>query len=332
MARLITKNSQTPGAVPSSAALNTGELAVNTADAKLYTEHSDGSVKEITPTTVADNGITTAKIADSNVTTAKIADSAVTNAKIANSSVTVAKISATGTPSSTNFLRGDGSWGTVSAGGATGQNAQLFTSSGTFTIPSGVTSVKATLVGGGGGGGAGYQGTTGWAGGGGGGSGGAGITWITGLTPGNTLAITVGAGGGSNANGGNTTISSGTQSITTRAANGGGRGNIWSNFTYTQFGGTTSNLEFVYPSTGGDGASYNAPSGYETTTIGGGGSCGTGGISSTTGLFGGRAGRRQGGVAYGNAGESANGYGNGGTGGCGPNASSGSQGFVLIEW
>ena len=92
MARLITKNSQTPGAVPSSAALNTGELAVNTADAKLYTEHSDGSVREITPTTVADNGITTAKIANTAVTEAKIADSAVTTNKIANSSVTAEKV------------------------------------------------------------------------------------------------------------------------------------------------------------------------------------------------------------------------------------------------
>jgi hypothetical protein len=66
-------------------------------------------------------------------------------------------------------------------------NAQQFTSSGTFTIPSGVTGVKATLIGAGGGGG-----------------------WT------NTPAS---AGGG-----GTTTLTSGTQSITTMTCNGGGAG------------------------------------------------------------------------------------------------------------
>jgi hypothetical protein len=47
MATLITKNSQTSSSVPSAGSLSTGELAVNTADAKLFTKHSDGSVKEI---------------------------------------------------------------------------------------------------------------------------------------------------------------------------------------------------------------------------------------------------------------------------------------------
>jgi len=47
MARLITKKSTVLGKVPLAADLDIGELAVNTADAKLYTKHSDGSVKEI---------------------------------------------------------------------------------------------------------------------------------------------------------------------------------------------------------------------------------------------------------------------------------------------
>jgi hypothetical protein len=47
MATLITKNSQTASAVPSAGSLSTGELAVNTLDARLFTKHSDGSVKEI---------------------------------------------------------------------------------------------------------------------------------------------------------------------------------------------------------------------------------------------------------------------------------------------
>jgi hypothetical protein len=93
MATIITKNSQTASAVPLAASLSVGELAVNTADGKLYTEHTGGVVKEIIPSTVADGGITTAKIVDANVT--------------------LPKLSTTGTPSSSTFLRGDGAWSTV---------------------------------------------------------------------------------------------------------------------------------------------------------------------------------------------------------------------------
>lgn len=47
MATIITKNSQTASAVPSAASLAVGELAVNTADGKLYTEHTGGVVKQV---------------------------------------------------------------------------------------------------------------------------------------------------------------------------------------------------------------------------------------------------------------------------------------------
>lgn len=47
MARVITKKSTVPGKVPLPADIDLGELAVNTADAKLYTKHSDGTVKQI---------------------------------------------------------------------------------------------------------------------------------------------------------------------------------------------------------------------------------------------------------------------------------------------
>lgn len=70
----------------------------------------------ITSGKIADGTIATADIADGAVTSAKIADGTIVTADLANSAVTVAKISATGTPSSTTFLRGDGSW--QSAGGA----------------------------------------------------------------------------------------------------------------------------------------------------------------------------------------------------------------------
>jgi hypothetical protein len=88
MATIITKNSQTASAVPSAASLAVGELAVNTADGKLYTEHTGGVVKEIIPSTVVDGGITANKLASNAVTTAKIADANVTGAKLENSGVT----------------------------------------------------------------------------------------------------------------------------------------------------------------------------------------------------------------------------------------------------
>lgn len=74
--------------------------------------------------------------------------------------------------------------------------SQVFTTSGTFTIPANVTSVKVTVIGGGGGGGAanGDPGCGGASGGGGGG-GGVAIRQVTGLTPGNTVTVTVGGGG-----------------------------------------------------------------------------------------------------------------------------------------
>ena len=74
-------------------------------------------------------------------------------------------------------------------------NIQVFTSSGTFTVPAGVSKVKVTVVGGGGGGagtnsgyGAGYNG------GGNGGAGGAAIGVFS-VTPGPAYTVTVGAGG-----------------------------------------------------------------------------------------------------------------------------------------
>jgi hypothetical protein len=64
---------------------------------------------------------------------------------------------------------------------------------------------------------------------GGGGSGSVAIKFLSGLTPANTIAVTVGAGGtgvsaGTGNPGGNSTIASGTQTITTVTANGGGGG------------------------------------------------------------------------------------------------------------
>jgi hypothetical protein len=79
--------------------------------------------------------------------------------------------------------------------GAGPRGISVFTSSGTFTVPVGVGRVKVTVVGGGASGGS--MGTTGGWTGSGGGAGGAAIKYVSGLTPGNTVVVTVGQGGAS---------------------------------------------------------------------------------------------------------------------------------------
>lgn len=81
-------------------------------------------------------------------------------------------------------------WG---AAGSVGLRSTVFASSGTFTVPSGITSVLVTCIGGGGNGGStgSYN-----VGGSGGAAGGLSINWVTGLTPGSTVSVTVGGAGG----------------------------------------------------------------------------------------------------------------------------------------
>jgi hypothetical protein len=114
---------------------------------------------------------------------------------------------------------------------ALGANAQVFTSNGTFTIPTGITRLKVTVVGGGGGG-SGFQNVCSVEVGGIAGAGaGTAVKFLTSLTPGNTLSVTVGAGGAGSATnntsgsaGGNSTVASGTQAISTITGNGGNGG------------------------------------------------------------------------------------------------------------
>jgi hypothetical protein len=127
-----------------------------------------------------------------------IAANAIGTTQIANSTVTVAKISATGTPSSSTYLRGDGAWAT--AGGGFTPVVVNFASSGTYTIPSGATTIRMVCCGAGGGGGSGFFLTTAGNKFGGGGGGGGGLTDLTYLVSdlggaGTGLTITVGLGG-----------------------------------------------------------------------------------------------------------------------------------------
>jgi hypothetical protein len=102
--------------------------------------------------------------------------------------------------------------------------ASTFTQSGTFVVPAGVTRVKVTVIGGGGAGG-----THATQPGGGGGAGGQAIIWLSGLTPGASIPVTVGAGGqpqpaSTPGNGGNGQASSFGSYVSATGGMGGGGG------------------------------------------------------------------------------------------------------------
>ena len=63
---------------------------------------------------------TSTTVADGSITATKLADNAVTNAKVADDAIGTAELSATGTPSSTTYLRGDNTWATPSVGSSSG--------------------------------------------------------------------------------------------------------------------------------------------------------------------------------------------------------------------
>ena len=70
----------------------------------------------ITHAKLADDAVDSDILADDAVTTAKIADDAITNALMADDAVGIAQLSATGSASSTTYLRGDNSWATIASG------------------------------------------------------------------------------------------------------------------------------------------------------------------------------------------------------------------------
>jgi hypothetical protein len=73
------------------------------------------------------------KPANSPLTSELIPDGMIGTSDLANGAVTIAKISATGTPSSSNYLRGDGSWQTV-AGYTNSDALTLFNASGSAPV------------------------------------------------------------------------------------------------------------------------------------------------------------------------------------------------------
>lgn len=168
-------------------------------------------------------------------------------------------------------------------------NMQVFTSSGTFTVPAGITKVKVTVVGGGGNGGD----TSGTGTAQGGAGGGAAIKYVSGLTPLSTVSVTVGgaagtssfgahcsATGGANgaeANGYNTSVGTGSGGDFNVSGGVGGNGvvDIQNTLSRNSFGGMGPlGLGYGYPQ---ETANQNA-----TQPATGFGAGGTGAVGSTT--------------------------------------------------
>jgi hypothetical protein len=117
-----------------------------------------------------------------------------------------------------NILTSNGTAWTSAAAPAGGfGNIQVFTSSGTFNVPAGITKAKVTVVGGGG---SGVSSTTSGAGGG----GGVAIEVVTGLTPGGTVTVTVGGAGGTSSFGAFCSATAGSNGVSGGAGGAGGTG------------------------------------------------------------------------------------------------------------
>ncbi|MBP2655186.1 MAG: hypothetical protein H6Q73_2755 [Firmicutes bacterium] len=224
---------------------------------------------------------------------------------------------------------------TTSAGTVTPHGKSMFTSSGTFTVPTGVTTVYVSAISGGGGGGGGcIAGSTSvqGAGGGGGGAGQFIICTPKTVVSGETITVTIGSGGaggaststvGSNgsagSSGGNTVISA-SQSGWTKtlsSTNGGGGafiscGDMWGGIGIGGGGSGWSVNDFnnLYTSIGNS-IAYGGKGADSPFGVGGSGIVGASGTPSA----------------------GASGYGAGGGGGAnGNNGGSGATGMVLIEW
>lgn len=150
----------------------------------------------------------------------------------------------------------------------TPRGAQMFRVAGsyTFTVPSGVYFIKATVVGGGGGGGGGDTDDAVVDGANGGGGGGAAVKYIQ-VLPGKTLSIVVGAGGTAGARGQTVPTAGGTGgtssltylTMTVSATGGAGGDPARSGITAGGLGGTAAGGDFVIDGqNGGVGLSYAA--------------------------------------------------------------------------
>lgn len=205
------------------------------------------------------------------------------------------------------FVQTDGTDWKVVAGSPNLLSAHgevTITSSGNWTVPNGVVSAFFEAWGGGGGG-AGNPVVANTANAGNGGSGAYGKKYITGLVPGSTIAMTIGAGGTAGAFGGNNGGTGGSTSVGSYFTVAGGTGGLYNsgagaaggaaptgvdigiagmNGTTTIFSGSTPlGIGGTAPRGGGGGQAADVTAGVAGNAPGGGGGCG---ISTTAALAG----------------------------------------------
>jgi hypothetical protein len=191
-----------------------------------------------------------------------------------------------------NVLTSNGTaWISEAAPAGGFSNMVVYTSNTSFTVPTGVTKCKVTVTGGGGGGGGGAGGGAGF----GGGAGGTAIELVTGLTPGNSVTITIGA-GGARGNQGSDGSAGGTSSFGSfcSATGGGGGGdrreNQWKGIGGIGTGGTI-NLQGGNQQMHEDSNNDYAGNGADSFLAGGGmGAQGSASKTATTPGFGGGGG------------------------------------------
>ena len=334
--------------------------ALNTTEAWSGSVLADGSV---TSAKLADGSVTTAKIADSAVTAAKVERVAANQVlrstgvstdpawgaldlttdvtgtlPVANGGTGAATLAANsvllgnGTSAvqevapgaSGNLLTSDGTTWTSSSL-VVGLNGAVLTSSDPgWTIPAGVTKLKVTVVGGGGGGGTATASAGNTVAGGAGGGGCTAIKWLSGLTPGQTLNVTIGGGGTPGTAGSQSSVASGTATITTISANGGGAGTTISSGTNIagasgSGSSTSAGADITYG--GNDGLAFAESSGANAFSIGGSSAFGGGASKQSSGA--GVNGKSYGGGASGGVVISGSSTATGGTG---------ASGVVIFEW
>jgi hypothetical protein len=233
-----------------------------------------------------------------------------------------------GTANNTTFLRGDSTFASVAGAPNPLHGSEVFTSSGTFNVPTGVTNVKVTVIGAGGNGGNAVT-DCGAGDGGGGGAGGYVISYV-GVTAGGTATVTVGVNSGIR-----TSSFAGTTTITASGGNNGSNGTFLAAGANIGLSGSASIFGVTFFQQGwarGNNTTNNTVSSLATSTAF---------ISATGGVYShgfGIAGTERSQTLTLNARHTALGLGSGGGGGNGGSNATvavggiGTNGLVIVEW